>query len=263
MLQTLKALPRTFFSRAYYRDLVIGGRGIGFGFIVLMILFNLIGGGLRAWTPLSALAKQVNAAFRAMPEVTIEHGRLSIRETVPYTVPFYKDEDSDINVVFDTSFDNPNVGAVARAMAKDKAIVLVAADRYFVADRQGGLRTYSLQTAKDMKLTQEDWEKIRQKLALWIPVLGGMFVVLMLLVWNMFLVLAGELVALLLAPAFKIKSSMASAMRLTAAANMPVAVLMMAVLLPTFVGLVIWFGTCLFGLWAASAGHDSAKGQTL
>ena len=97
MLEVLKALPLTFFSPAFYWDLLRKWRGVGIGFILALTLFDVAHSGILLFLPLQKMLSAVPDFVATLPVATVKNHQLSIDQPSPYKINFDMSKTSEKN----------------------------------------------------------------------------------------------------------------------------------------------------------------------
>ncbi len=253
MLAFLKQLPLTFYSAPFYAGLVKTGKGIGLGFIFVAALLALTRSTVDFAKPFLAFWDEKEALFESMPDVLIKNGELSIGSPSPKEIPILSGlEEGPFKILFDTSLDSSDTNRLLQKMDEEKIVALVTKEKIILrGDKTVPPDVKDVKTLKDVEIKREDWERAaRVASRYFFPVL---FVATGLLIFLNQLLFAfiGALPLRLAGYFFKVPASLASAMRLSAAARIPGAVLLLLVPPHPLFLLALWIGFAAFGLLAA------------
>jgi hypothetical protein len=225
MLHFFKDIPRTFFVLSFYAELITRGKGIGIGFMLVQVFLTLAVPSLSVIPYMSTAQLAIDNVFDQFPVVTLKSYKLSIDCPSPYTVDLFPDGKKRSSIVFDTDAHEMNVADVEREMADKGSVALVTSD--YIALRKSSsieLHNYSeYQTAKsNLVINHEQWVEIGKKLLVYgLPValfLGMLGCIIATLIVNFFKAVIIKFVALF----FTVKPDCSAAMRLSAAAAVPV-----------------------------------------
>jgi hypothetical protein len=265
MLTTLKSLPQTFFFAPFYAALVRQGRGIGLGFIVLLVLFSYAVPALLQAPALPAAQMKIEGFFGRLPGVAMKDAKLSIDKPSPYTVEVKSDDGQAFVIVFDTTYQETSIAALEQDMAKNKTDIFVTSGFVAIKKRQNGnqIEFHSFRDAQEkdaFEINHEKWTTIGKLIALYFPYI---FVLALIPVFLAFLVLTffKGLLVKLLALFFTTKPDLSGSMRLAAAAAMPPALINLLLVLvktgfqnglPGMSGFLFWLALAIFGLWSAN-----------
>ncbi len=275
MLAAFKSIPLTFYSRQFYADLILRGKGIGLGLMFVFVLLNYAGP-MLAWTPtLPKTQKSIVAFFEQLPDITVKDKKLSLDRSSPYAVDLKFENEEPFVLMFDTNYQITDVATLESYM-KSKNIAVLATAEYLVVrknnDKSGiEIHDYSNVDKKGVEIRHDQWTTIGQNVARYFPLIFVVALIplyLLTLVGAFFKGLAAKLLSLF----FKIEPDVASCMRLAVAASLPPATLgfFLAIVksatghhaLPAqgFAGFVIWFGLVIFGLVCADKEAKGASG---
>jgi hypothetical protein len=277
MTGTLAGAVQSFYSGTFYGELARRGRGIGMRFILLLTLVMLAlyyvafraGGGYDA---VHAMLERLPEKASELPSLTVADGKLSIDRPVPYKFDVGLAPD-DAWIVIDTNYKITDVDALEKYMRDNNIIVLLTADKVVMLDYHAnaggktvatsGVRISDIKDnsqSQSFSVTHADW----QSLAQWIKARG-----MAVLFWSMFTgMLIGLFILNFLAMLFSAVAVMIldliarnglefpAAMRLAAAARIPVTVISA---LPLLVGRtpleggtgwLLWLIYLVFAVWA-------------
>jgi len=275
MLQTIKAVPQTFFSRSFYFDLVHRWKGIGLGFVLLLVLFNYAVPMLVHIPLIKAFQQETVLFFEKMPDIAIEKGKLSTDTSPFYTVDFNLkldgNEEKVFAVMFDTGFTSSDISALDKYMAEKKVNALVTADYLAINKAAGSVEIHKFTESKkeSFAIGHDQWSAFGKKLAFLLPfflAFGLVFLYAVLL----FVTFLKALLVTLFALFFKLESGFPAAMRLAAAAAIPPSLVYFALLLVDgsyagrfdgAPGFLFWAAMAIFGLWCASKTGETEPGQ--
>ncbi len=266
MNEFIKSIPQLFYSQPFYANLILRGKGIGWRFILLQAaLYFIFSMAVTFWgQSLSAYQKNIDNVFAQIPGVTIKDNRLSIDRPSPVTVAIPDKQGKSTNVVFDTNDRARDDAKIIEEMTSKNISMLLTKD--FVASlstQKNGKTVLNYETyAKydDLSVTHDDFVMIGKNLVSLMAMasLGVSFV----------LACLGALLKAVFVKLFSLFFSMkldfSAAMRLAAAASIPVGVL--KILLVPFhlpisatVGLLISLTFACFGLISADRETKQAK----
>jgi len=272
MLQTLKSIPQTFFSRAFYFDLIHSWKGIGAGFVVLLVLFDFAVPMAASFPVLTAVQQETESFFGKLPDIKIESGKLSTNASPLYTVEFrLKDEKNDeklFALMFDMNFQSTNVTDLSKYMKDRKVDVLITADYLAAHKADDGIEIHKFDEEKDkpIEVTHEKWVSFGNTLAQFFPVIF-VFALIPIFAAVLFIIFVKALLVKLAAFFFKTEPDLSGAMRLAAAAAIPPSLIRLVLM---FVGeqylhrfhgapsFLMWAALAIFGLWCASQGGEGS-----
>jgi hypothetical protein len=269
MLQFIKSIPQTFYSRSFYANLINRGTGIGAGFILLQVFLALAVPVCSMFPLLPSGQEKVDAFFDRFPDVTIKDQKLSIDRPSPYVIDVPVGNGKKIDaIVFDTTPHEMNVAEIEKEMKEKKIFALVTAD-FIAMPKDSSIeitsyRNYGGTALKDRTVNHAQWINIGHKLLVWgAPILFvSMFIFL--LIGTFFMTFIKALIVKLLALFSKIKPDLSGAMRLSAAAAIPASLLGLLLTafgqrLPFLSGALVWLAFAIYGLLCA---HQEAKPTT-
>jgi len=252
----LKKLPLTFYSIPFYKALVKDGKGIGLSFLFVAALLAFAQSVMVMSDTFGPVWSAREAIFEALPEVTVRGGELSIKGQDPLALTFLENEEGGpLRFVFDTAMDSSNINALTKRMDDEKIFVLATKDKVLVYDKSvGKAEITDVTTLHDSIITHEDWGKAGRLFSY--SILPAVAVASVLLLWVTQLGSAffGGLLIFVMAPLFKVKPFFSGVMRLSAAAKIPGATLLLFLPphpLQPVMQLLIWLGFVVFGLLAA------------
>lgn len=262
MLETLKSLPLTFYSAAFYRSLVTRWEGLGWSFILIATLISLAQVFFSGHEALSALQKEQKAFFAALPAITISQGEIKMEGEPQQTFILFKDEpDQSFQIVFDMENDLPDGVTLASKMSKEKILLWVNKKAVVLFDRSTNrLQINDTSSFKDQEFSHEKWVKISEMIDSFL-VPGFMLVLGLALFVNRSLFSAfGGLFLWALFKIFHLNAGFQNGMRLASACQIPVVVLSLFVTPHPLFLVLIWFGFAVFGLFAAKKPSAEATG---
>ncbi|MDD5586355.1 MAG: DUF1189 family protein [Alphaproteobacteria bacterium] len=268
MCQPIKSLPQTFFSRSFYAGLITQGKGIGLGFILLLVLFNYAAPVLLKAPALPDVKQRIEDFFNRLPGMTIKGGKLSMDKPSPYTVDFNFGDKSSFTILFDTAYQESGIAKLEEDMESKNTDILVTSDFAAVRkNRQGAnveIHSFGKFAKQPINVDHGQWANIGKKAAQYFPFLFVIAVIPVFLA-VFFLTFVKSLIVKFFALFFTIKPDLPAAMRLAAAAAMPASlinlllVVLAAVLqqpiqrLPGFSGFLIWLAFAIYGLWSVNS----------
>lgn len=275
MLAALKSIPLTFYSRQFYADLILRGKGIGLSLMLVFVLLNYAGP-MLAWTPaLPATQAGIEEFFDKLPDITVKDKKLSLDRSSPYAVDIKFENDEPVVLMFDTNYQIGDIATLESYM-KSKNIAVLATAEYLVVRKNNNksgieIHDYSNVDKKGVEVRHDDWTAIGQNVARYFPFIFVVALIplyLLTLVGAFFKGLAAKLLSLF----FKITPDVAACMRLAIAASIPPAALglLIAVIksatnqhtIPAqgILGFVIWMGLVIFGLVCAEKDTKGSLG---
>lgn len=253
MFAFLKSLPLTFYSIPFYKALVNKGKGIGLGFLAIVVLVNLVTMGLLLAKPYMAFWGEEKALFEALPEVTVENGQLSMDAPSPKEIAILNQtEGGPLKILFDMNADSADVNALTKKMAEQNIVILATKDKIIIYDKSRNKPDISeVSTFSDTKVTHEKWMKIEKAFNLFFAPALALVLAFVLFAAHLLTAFAGAVLLLIIAPLFKLNPSFAAAMRLASAAKVPVAVFFLFLPPIRLMQLLLWFAFAAFGLLAS------------
>lgn len=269
MLKALQSIPQTFYSRDFYANLILHGKGIGMGFILLNLLFSYVGPMLVQLPKLPEAQHAIEDFFDRLPDVTIKNHKLSIDRNSPYAVEMGEiDEDQEEQnsfvVMFDTSRESKDIAVLTEEMKEKNIFVLLTSDFAAIRKNRGdAVEIHDYNNIENTEITHDRWLEIGGKVARYFPLIFVVAIIPIFLIYLVFTFFKG-LIVKVLALFFRNRPELAGAMRLGAAASIPVSVVSCAlafigalsksapIVLPAFMTFIIWIGLVVFGLSAAN-----------
>ncbi len=256
LLSFLKTLPQAFYSAPFYKNLVLGGRGLGLGFLLVVTLLNVVRLSPPFFSAFSSFLEEKDAFFASLPEMEIKNGLISIDDEGPVEVSFLKTvEGGPFKVVFDMGAVNDNLDRLAKKMDDENIFVLVTKSKIFLYDKNAGkIEVKEAKNLGDMTVRQESWAKTGMFLGSFFFPFLFLSLVLFLFVGHFFSALLGAAVLAVFSPLLKLSLPFGALMRLSSAAKVPgTAVILIANPFP-FLQILLWFGFAFFGLLAVKTG---------
>jgi len=268
MLAAIKSIPATFYSKDFYAGLILRGKGIGMGLIPVLFIIGTIGPLLALLPALPEARTKIMSVFERMPDIDIKNGKMTIDRASPYAVDVKFDDDESFVLMFDMNREVGNLAGLEREMKK-KNINILATSEYIVMRKDGNndgleVRDYSEIDKEGVQVHHDQWLNIGDKIATYFPLI---FVVILipLFIATFIGTFSKALVVKFFALFSKTKPDISAAMRLAAAAGIPVATLELVLALirmlkiegslhgPGFwLGMLLWAAFAIFGLVCAS-----------
>jgi hypothetical protein len=149
----------SFFSRELYRDVGLNWKGVGFGYLFLLLAICTVPGMFKFQKGLSTfIDEQLPQFVKQVPKITIEKGEVHIDEPQPYyiTVP----DSNKIVAIIDTT------GQI-RSLDNTDAFVLLTKTKLLSRQSKSEVRTYNLTNLQHFVLEQSTvmkWLDIGKKL---------------------------------------------------------------------------------------------------
>ncbi len=248
MSDTLKNLPATFYSRAFYQDLSLRS-GLGYGFVIFIFIFCFIGGSVRMHEAVKEFSVDMKRAFEAMPGTKVKDKKLTIDKPSPYIIDLFHENDQTYKLMFDTSFNANRLDKTIDYMEEKKVFVLVTADK--IATR--GLTPHGKFEIRDLDMgegdyTEADWAKAGEKLTAWLYPVSMIAVAVGLFIWANVATFFMTIITLCIGFVMKVELGFDAAMRITAATGVPVAVIGAILWLPAFPVILLWAGYAIFAV---------------
>ena len=203
----------SFFSKELYRDVGLNWKGVGFGYLLLLLaicsvprMFKL----QRALTDF--INKEAPPLIEQVPKITITKGEVSIDEPQPY---YIRDPDSnDVLVIIDTT-------GTTQSLDNTDALVLVTKTKLIHRQSEVESRAYDLSQVENFVLDKDritSWLNTTRKLL--VPIFYP-FVVLGSFLFRIVQALVYAAIGLLFALWCKVKLSYAAMLRLAVVAVTP------------------------------------------
>jgi len=253
MFEAIKSVPLAFFSRDFYNTLVNKGRGVGFGFIAVMLALGLLRMLIWDVANWNATSQYTNDFFQQLPAMTMKEHVLSMDHASPYIVQAGPEKNA-FRILFDMDHELGSAEDIKKDMATQKVGVIVTAKEFAVLkDRANSVQVTAFDSSTpDFSYTHDQWTALGAKVAMWILPSGFLFMLIFFLIGIFFKIFIGGLLAMIFGGLFKLKLDLGAGMRLMAAASLPAALLSAAApAIPGFITIPLWLGYGLFGLWAA------------
>lgn len=251
MLLTLKNLHLTFYSAPFYRQLITSWKGVGFGFLIIAALLNLVS--IIINIQFTQIETSVRELFSELPDIEMTDGTLSMSAPSPYQIDIMKKaEEGPYLIIFDMKETEEDLTTLMTRIHKEKIILFVTPTQIILNNlSQNKADIKSFHGMNDFTMTRENWTQFGENIisylapSMAIPLFGIM------LTQHLFttFICAGFL--LLLSMILKFQTQFTNMFRLAAAAKIPVATLSLLVTPDLAMQGVIWVGFALFGLLAA------------
>jgi len=258
MANVFKDAAQSFYSGTFYGELARTRKGIGVGMIVLLTLLVslLMCSGLLLDTRLHRAISQFPQVAAGLPKVTLnEAHKLSIDKPVPYRIDI-GDKTKSIWVVIDTNYKLSD--GTAQYMRQNNILALIDADETVLArTERGELEVYDFKESQPFTIAHDQWVRLGAAVAQWgVPVLAAAFFIsysIGMFILNMAATLLTAMVMMAMDVLTRVKLEFPSAMRLAAAARIPVNVLPIVPVLFGVPGLAAGSGWVLWGLYVVFA----------
>jgi hypothetical protein len=146
-----QAIFLSFFSSSLYRDVARRWRGIGFGYLLLVLALVWIPTIIKMQMSLVPFVNREGMDFaRQVPKITISNGEVSTDVATPY---FIKDQDGEDFMIIDTSGEYESLDS-------SSAKVLLTKSKLIMKRNETETRTYDLAGVQDFSVdraTVEHW----------------------------------------------------------------------------------------------------------
>jgi len=244
MLSIARRISGTFFSRSFYGDLAHRRRGIGAGFMLLLLVLNF-----GPTFALVAFRTGTGLDWRELIENMPEMGLPNYGACIDASYRFHAPREADREATFNPAHVR---NAVLAGDVQGNAAISIACDDRFTEDRAKAV------------------EFLNGVSSVMFSVLAGI-AVLFAFLFILIVVFIKAVLLQVIAVVFPRRPDLAGAMRLAAAASIPLSLVLFVLSLaatggiiprpsyPWWAGFLVWLGFALFGLW--SAGRD--KGPSL
>ncbi|MDD3371602.1 MAG: DUF1189 family protein [Alphaproteobacteria bacterium] len=224
MKKFTKNVIETFYSKSFYANLILRGKGIGGAYILLkaflamcvpvfLILFS------------SGWRQTVESVVAQFPEVRIEASKLSIDRPSPYVIDLPIDKKEAPKIVFDTGYQEADAGKVDIEMATKKILVLVTSN-YVAFKKKNQVDFYYFNNYDELKgrsyfIDQDRWMAFHHTVLRYGVPLVVVAIVLVSFGSEFVGTAIFSMLALLFSAFFSIKLDFSTAMRLAAASAIP------------------------------------------
>lgn len=154
----------TFFSKPFYRDLLLNGKGIGFVYLFLLLLFCWTLQTIKVFTLVqTGVNDKIVAEFvNQVPAMNVQNGKLSIDKPSPYLLGKDPDTGKPL-IVFDTT------GKITDLSQTDGAPILLTQDSFMVKEKDGSQKSVPWSQMKtDFSVSSTSINEILGKLPLWV-----------------------------------------------------------------------------------------------
>ncbi|MFA6280833.1 MAG: DUF1189 family protein [Bdellovibrionales bacterium] len=261
-LAFLKELPQTFYSSDFYQRLMTARKGFGLGFILVATLISVLQLSLIYLPSMRPLLEESAALFQELPEVTLDGGLLTVKGETPQTFTLLaKEEGGPVKVMLDLNADMTDETALQKKMADEKILFIAGKDHFAIYNAdQKTLKISPFDPTQKVTMTHENWISFGENLkALFLP-FSSLTLAGLVFMTHLFTAFLGAILILIVAPLFKIRPALPDAMRLSAAAKIPVAVIFVIATPYPPLQAALWFGFVAFGLLAARRGPKITQG---
>ena len=260
MMQFLKSIPLTFYSRDFYIRLIRRGCGIGAGFMLLQGMLLLVIPTIQLIPMLPTISDKVVEVAQKIPQITIKDQKLSIDKASPYTIDLTPDSKTLPHpiILFDTTSTLTNITDIDQMMKTQNIMALVTTDYLAMPQNtksDGPIKIYSIRDfhTKDSQITHEQWNAIGQKILAWGGPLMLLFMAISLMIVILVITFLKGLLLLVLTLFCTLKLSLANAMRLSAATSTPGSILLALcslahIPLPPHTEMALWLLLSLYGI---------------
>lgn len=261
MIQTLKSLHKTFYDSRFYSELVFSWKGIGLTFLVVISLLNTGHLVVAIAKPYKLLMEEREGIFNQLPAMEIKDGRITSDNEAPVTISLLEGlEEGPIRIVIDTKSEMTDQATTIEKMKAENVLVLVNANAISLFSPVDG--RIDIKLAKDMadnRISREQWQSVSETLATGFMPATIFFAFCATLLSHLITAALGGLLLLVISPLFKIRIPFHAAMRLAAAAKVPVALVFLVVMPQPALQAVLWFGFAVFGLFSAKKMGDPSN----
>ncbi len=213
----IQAVGLSLFSASFYRDVGQNWRGVGFGYLFLLLAVLWIPGmvQMHGWVT-RFVHKDAPAFINQIPPITISHGQVSAECSMPYVIK--EPGGNEPLVIIDTTGGTTSLGDrhTAALLTKTKLIV-----------RQGlnDTRVYDLSTVEDFHLDRNRVQHWAEMTGQWLATVCYPFVLIGSFIYRMVQALIYALIGLLFARLLNITLGYAALVRLSVFALTPVLIL--------------------------------------
>ncbi len=266
MTNTFKAVILSFYSGHFYGEQARDRKGIGMKLIfalsfltTLILLLSLWTSGLYSQAH-EALAK-LPALVETLPAFTVsKEGKLSIDKPVPYRVNFGTSPD-DVWIIIDTSYHVSDINALEQYMRQNKVMLLLTEDKIVSRNTRkvrgqqtqldDSLQISNIKDYQALSITHDNWRTLASVVIRWgMPSFTAFLCFAVFIgasISNFISTLFTAIVVRFLGFISRAGFDYAGAMRLSAAARIPVTVICM---LPIFIGHMELHGLTGWLLWS-------------
>lgn len=159
MKKLLSAIYQSFYSKRLYAEAAKEWRGLGFSllFILLLIETFIL---FITYYPIvkSEFLDNLEELVNQFPETTVQNGKISISEPVPYTIRIGKDE--PLSIVIDTRYSNMNFDDMYKWMNDNKIVMFVGQSKILtMQDGELSVNDAS-EGVGNTHVTKEQWHQI-------------------------------------------------------------------------------------------------------
>jgi len=203
----------SFFSKELYRDVGLNWKGVGFGYLFLLLAICWIPGMFKIQRGLSHfIDKEVPPLVEQIPKVTITDGEVSIDQPQPY---YIKDPDSnDVLAIIDTT-------GTIQSLDNTDALVLLMKTQLIYRQNKVESRTFDFTEVEHFVLDKDKimgWLNIGKK---WLVLALYPFALLGSFIFRIIQALIYAAIGLVFAALCKTKLSYAALLRLAVVAVTP------------------------------------------
>lgn len=254
-MEFLKKLAGTFYAPPVYNGIARDEQGIGARYILLttaamlaVVMITVFKSGI-----FDIGFKKLPAVMQTFPVVTIRDSKLSIDKPVPYTITL---PETEVKAVVDTNYHMQDLATLATKMEREKIVVLVTESAFITRTQDGELRVKDFAGMKlgDGVITHETWDKLADMLATWgLPVLVTFIIVFSgaaIFLYGLIATFMSAVVVSLLSAILRTNLAFDAAMRLAAAARVPVTVITLLPFVSVGLSWGIWLAYIVFATWS-------------
>jgi hypothetical protein len=252
----------SFYSRNFYYTLARESKGIGMGSIALLTLLMvsfLFLSFVQAYPQLHQTAEQIPAIASTLPAITFKDGKLSIDKPVPYRVNWGSPPDN-ICVIIDTNYKIGDINTLTQFMQKNNVVLLLTADKAVTMKDKNGRLEVSELGQKPFTITHDNWHTLAETIKNWGSVILLVFMIVTMLIgtfiYNLLAAFIAGVVVLILGWILRADFDYVIAVRLAAAARIPITIittipLAIGVAFPVVIAWIIWCAYLIFAVFAS------------
>ncbi len=259
---------KTFYSPECYANLIQHGKGIGVGFILLLVFMDFAGLIIPSAKDMPSFNQSVVNIAAQLPDIVITQGVLSMNRPSPYLIQ----ENGKNAILFDTRDEAKDMDMATTMLGRDKLFLLVSSE--FIAFPKNNsaieVRRFDKLGLENKIMNHDDWTRLGAAIVRWNAPVIMLVMFCFLLIGVSIITLIKTLIVKLAAQFISKWLGFSASMRLAAAAAVPPVFLLAAFHiaqslaspphageipepsfdLPGYLGFVIWLGFVVFGLWS-------------
>ena len=226
MLQALKKIPHTFGSPEFYVNFVRNAKGVGSGFIFIIVLLNLLPITINGAFNNKDVQEHILQIAEQLPSLELKNGKLGIDRPSPHIVFTENAKQERKNLlVFDTLWKSENITEIEKKLNDTNALFLVTdawyATRSSSSNNELRIQHYDNKASNNFTLSHDEILSFAKKIIAFAPY--APLLLLIPLVGFIYIAVAVKAVLVIIAGTIcQIDLDYTAAMRLTVIASIPI-----------------------------------------